>query len=175
MANVLLIFLLVKVRHFFKEIISNSFHRCDGHVGPPVSVRQTITVSNQKWKEFRINVILVGHLFKQDSLWSSLIFTLGAGISCRPSPETPSCGWFLVGSGAEMLRQLALPGRRKRPRVPSTVSGISGIFPLTSLDSPEVLGRGRSKGHPLPLCRPVRVRGGVFWVRLSFASKRNHW
>lgn len=49
-----------KVRHFFKEVISNSFHRCDGHT-PSVSVRGTTLVSNQRTKgyteEFRINVI----------------------------------------------------------------------------------------------------------------------
>lgn len=40
--------LLVKVRHFFKEMILNSFHRCDGHAGPAVSVRRTAAVSEQK-------------------------------------------------------------------------------------------------------------------------------
>lgn len=58
----LVIFLPVKVRHFFKEIISHSFHRYDSHAGPPVSVRQTITVSNQKLKVTLRNSELVKFL-----------------------------------------------------------------------------------------------------------------
>lgn len=50
MANVLLIFLLVKVRHFFNEIVSNSFNRYDSHPGLPASVRGNAMVSNQKLK-----------------------------------------------------------------------------------------------------------------------------